>query len=260
MADLKIRSYSNAKQELNKISINEDLTKFAKTVNCIAEYGYDPKKILAEFDDMQYLAHKRRALEMAIEETEERIAKLVEHESLLQQAIDLHSENLSVYNELANIGFGSNELRKLLHTILNITSSNGINHWLAIKKFFDDIETQYDTKLGLESQIESLNLEIHILKEEREEGVQRLEAQPFIGPIIIKLLQLGLREDNILKIAETCLNLVNRIHYPQNLAKVMINTLDIVMTTAMTTSSHIKTAGNDKITAILSKADRIYYN
>jgi hypothetical protein len=37
---------------------------------------------------------------------------------------NLHSENLPVYYDLANIGFGSKELRRLLQTILEITNSN----------------------------------------------------------------------------------------------------------------------------------------
>ncbi len=66
MADLEIKSYSNAKQVLDKhkISIDKDLTKFANTVNCIAEYGYDPKHVIAEFNDIHYLARKKQALEI----------------------------------------------------------------------------------------------------------------------------------------------------------------------------------------------------
>jgi predicted RNase H-like nuclease (RuvC/YqgF family) len=62
-----MNSYFDAKQELDKhkISITEDIRKFAKTVKCIAEYGYEPKRVLAEFGDIQYLAHKRQALEIA---------------------------------------------------------------------------------------------------------------------------------------------------------------------------------------------------
>ncbi|MFZ0327676.1 MAG: hypothetical protein WAL66_10280 [Nitrososphaeraceae archaeon] len=132
MADLEMRSYSDTKQVLDrhKISMNEDLPKFAKTVNCIAEYAYDPKKVLAEFNDIQFLARKRQALKIATEEMQERVAKLGQDDSFLRHEIDLHSENLSLYNELANIGFGSNELRKLLDTILSITNSNDISHWL----------------------------------------------------------------------------------------------------------------------------------
>ena len=155
-----IKSFFDAKQELDKhkISITEDIPKLAKTVKCIAEYGYEPKKVLEEFDDIQHLAHKRQALEITTDRMEKNLAKLNQDDYSLRRAINLHSENLSVYNELANIGFGSKELRSLLHTILDITNSNGITQWLAVSKFFKDIENQYDAKLGFESKKESLNL------------------------------------------------------------------------------------------------------
>ena len=110
-----MKSFFDAKQELDKhkISITEDIPKLAKTVKCIAEYGYEPKKVLEEFDDIQHLAHKRQALEITTDRMEKNLAKLNQDDYSLRRAINLHSENLSVYNELASIGFGSKELKKL---------------------------------------------------------------------------------------------------------------------------------------------------
>ena len=142
-------------------------------------------------------AHKRQALKITTDGMEKNLAKLNQDDYSLRHAIDLHSENLSVYNELASIGFGSKELRILLHTILDIANSNGITQWLAVDKFFKDIETQYDAKLGFESKKESLNFEIQILKEEREKMLQILKAQPLLGPIVMGLLQRGLTENHI---------------------------------------------------------------
>ncbi len=230
-AELEMKSYTNAKQELNRydIPISEDLPKFARTVNSIAQYGYNPKMVIREFEDIQYLSHKKGALEIANQELEKSVAKLVHHESLLRHSINLHSQNLPVYEKLANIGFGSAELRALLHKILNIASSNGINHWLAVRKFYDDIEGQYDTKLGLEAKVEDLKLEIQILKEEREKGLKRLKVQPFVGPIIMGLLQRGLTEDTILRFAETCLSLSNMTYSEEELKKCIMFILEKIM-------------------------------
>jgi hypothetical protein len=250
-----MKSYFDAKQELDKhkMSITEDTQKFAKTVKCIAEYGYEPKMVLAEFEDIQYLAHKRQALEIATDEMEKNLAKLNQHDYSLRQAINLHSENLSAYNELANIGFGSKELKRLLHTIIDITNSNGITHWLAVDKFFKDIETQYGAKLGFESEKESLNLEIQILKEEREKVLQILRAQPLVGPIVMGLLQRGLTENHILTVAGTYLSLLDRTYSAEDLAKGMIKTIDMMM--KATTGHQIKTTttSNWKVTETLSK-------
>ncbi len=87
--------------------------------------------MLAEFEDIRYLAGKREALEITTDEMQKNLAKLKQQDYSLRHAINLHSENLSRYNDLANIGFGSKELRRLLQTILEIMNSNGIDHWLA---------------------------------------------------------------------------------------------------------------------------------
>jgi hypothetical protein len=55
--------------------------------------------------------------------------------TLSQDKIYLHSENLSVYNELADLGFGSRELRTLLDKIINIAKTNDIDPWSAVKNY-----------------------------------------------------------------------------------------------------------------------------
>ena len=103
-ANEEMKSYFETKQELDKhkISITEDIQKFAKSVRGIAEYGYEPKKVIAEFEDIRYLARKREALEIGIDVMQKNLAKLKQQDYSLRNAINLHSENLSVYNELAN--------------------------------------------------------------------------------------------------------------------------------------------------------------
>jgi len=100
IADLEIKSYTNAKQVLDRhnISINEDLPKLANAINRIEEYGYDPKRLIVGLKDIQHLDGKKRALELAIEELEERTANLRQKESLLQDKIYIRSENLPVNN------------------------------------------------------------------------------------------------------------------------------------------------------------------
>ncbi len=148
--------------------------------------------IPSELNAIQYLEGKKQAFEIAAKELEERIANLSQQESFLQDKIYLHSENLPVYNELANNGFGSSELRTLLAKIIDIAISNGINHCLAVRKFIEDVGTRYNAKLGFELQIEDLKSEVQTLNDERGKGLQRLKVQPYVGPVITGLLQRGL--------------------------------------------------------------------
>jgi chromosome segregation ATPase len=232
MAELEIKSYSNAKQVLDRhnISINEDLPKFANAINCIEQYGDDPRKLIAELKDIQYLDGKKRALKIAIEEFEKCIANLHQQESSLEDKIYAYSENLPVYNQLVEMGFGSSQLKTLLDNIIDIANSNGINYCLAVNKFIADVETRYDTKVGFELQIEDLKTEIQGLEKEREKEYQRVKAQPFVGPVITGLLQRGLTEHDIMKVADICHNEIsNRTYSIEVLRKVVINFLQNIM-------------------------------
>ncbi len=222
MAELEIKSYTDAKQVLDSynISINEDLPKFAKTIKCIEKYGDDPRKLVAELEDIQYLDGKKLALEIAIEEFEKRIANLRQQESSLEDKIYAHSENLPIYNQLAEMGFGSSQLKTLLDKIINIAISNGINYCLAVSKFIEDIDTQYNSKVGFDLKIEKLQSEIQNLGKERENELQRVQAQHFVGPVITGLLQRGLTEPDIIKVADRCHNEIsNRTSYAEVLRK-----------------------------------------
>jgi hypothetical protein len=246
-AEDEMKSYLICKQELEKhgISMNIDLPTFARTVKSIAGYGYDPKKVLEEFKDTQYHQDNLRALKIAIDEAQKYNEKLDSQNSSLLKSISLHSKKADIYNELENAGFGIKELKMLLDTIIDIARSNEINYWLAINRFFKDIETQYDNKLGFESEIEKLVREIKNLKEKREKNLENLRNQPFIGPIISGLLNLGLNETDIAQCAKIFPSLWKSSYSIKEVALGMIKTIEEMA------SSRARTTTDGKIIEIL---------
>ena len=198
----------------------------------------------------KYFLYVLSTPEIATKELEERTANLRQQESLLQDKIYIHSKNLPVYNELADMGIGSSQLRTFLDKIIDIAISNGVNPRLAVNKFIEDIETQYDTKLGFEPQIEKLKIEIQNLRKELEKELQRVKVQPPVGPVITGLLQRGLTEHDILKVADICHNEIsNRTFYAEVLRKGILYSLHNIMTASMQRASLIarstNTTGND---------------
>jgi uncharacterized protein (UPF0335 family) len=228
--------------------MNIDLPIFARTVKSIAEYGYDPKKLLEEFKDTQYHQDNLMTLKIAIDKAQKYNEKLDSQNSSLLKNINLHSKKADIYNELENAGFGIKELKRLLDTIIDIAGSNEINYWLAINRFFKDIETQYDTKLGFESEIEKLVREIKKLKEEREKNLENLRNQPFIGPIISGLLNLGLNETDIAQYAKIFPSLRKSSYSIKEVALGMIKTIEEMA------SSRARTTTDGKIIEILRLA------
>jgi hypothetical protein len=109
---------------------------------------------------------------------------------------------------------------------------------MAVKKFFEDIKTQYNTKLGFERQVENLKLEFQTLTDKIEKGLQTLKIQPMIGPVLTTLLQMGLNEHDIIKVAEIYhRNLSNRTFYEEDLKKDLINALKNILLVSMTNAS-----------------------
>ena len=92
------------------------------------------------------------------------------------------------------MGFGVKELKLLWHTINEIAVANHIPLYEAQQKFFKDIEEQYDKKLGFESKVQNLQLEINKLSEHN-------SGLPLVGPLLAKLVQSGVNEQDIINVA-----------------------------------------------------------
>lgn len=131
---------------------------------------------------------------------------------------------------------------------MKIAESNQISTWTAIDKFFKDIDTQYDAKLGFEAEKDRLNIEIQTLKEKRKKGLESLKEQPFISSIIIRLLQLGLTEDDILESSKMLFGIFKGPHSVKNIALGMI---EVVQAMAI---SRTRTSSGEKAIEVLGRA------
>jgi hypothetical protein len=116
-----------------------------------------------------------------------------------------------------------------------------------------DIETQYDSKLRFESEIENLISQIQMLKEQREKMLQILNAQPFIGPMLLKLSQMGYTEDDILNLELAYHKLVNGTYSIEDLTKGIVKIIDMIMTATFNQQEVV----NDYKLETLSKLPRI---
>jgi hypothetical protein len=64
----------------------------------------------------------------------------------LESAIDLHSQTISKYRELEDMGFGLKEQKLLWHKVREIAVANQMNPDEAVQKFMRDEGEQYDKK------------------------------------------------------------------------------------------------------------------
>ena len=201
MTATELKWYSDLKNELKKYKIPvEDVAEFAKVVNGIKQQGYDLGKVLSEFSDIDSLVTRHKMLLNSMKMLESKCTNLEQESSILENAVNFHKQTITKYNELEAIGFGLKELKALWYTINEIAIANNISMKEAPRKFFKDVEEQYDNKLGFESKVESLRLEVNRLSHELNRIRAGLFAQPLVGSALIRLIQSGVKEQDIINI------------------------------------------------------------
>jgi hypothetical protein len=100
------------------------------------------------------------------------------------------------------MGFGLKELKLLRQTIGEIAGANNIPAHDSVQKFLNDIEEQYDNKLGLELEIEKLRVEINKHSQEDARLRTKLLILPLVAPSLTGLRRRGVSEQDIVDIAE----------------------------------------------------------
>jgi hypothetical protein len=69
--------------------------------------------------------------------------------SSLENTVNSLEQIISIFKDLDGMGFGLEELKLLWNTIIEIAVANNIPLNEAQRRFFKDIEQQYDKKLDL---------------------------------------------------------------------------------------------------------------
>ncbi|HEX5891796.1 MAG TPA: helix-turn-helix domain-containing protein [Nitrososphaeraceae archaeon] len=144
-----LREYSKFKTELGKygLSVDVDTRKLVQVIYGIKQRGYDVKKVLSEYSDIEFTQEKRDMLSTQVRALEDKIVNLRNQYSFLESQVNLHSQRLYVYDELDSMGFGLTKLKILRNAIKEIAAEDNISFSLAVDKFFEFVEKHYDIKL-----------------------------------------------------------------------------------------------------------------
>ncbi|MGB8033441.1 MAG: hypothetical protein WCF03_06425 [Nitrososphaeraceae archaeon] len=169
MTATELKSFSNIKAELRKYDIPvDDISKFAKAVDGIRQYGYDVGKVISEFSESQSLKTRHKMLEDSVGLLQNESNYLGQKCFSLENTVNSHKQIIFIFKELEGMGFGLEELKLLSNTTNEIAVANNIPLNEAQRKFFKDIEEQYDKKLGFESKVQNLKAEVNTLTREKE--------------------------------------------------------------------------------------------
>ncbi len=222
-----LKWYSGIRAELRDYHIPvDDLSFFVNIIRNIKHYGYDLKEVISEFSNLKNLEYKQRVFTEAASNLEVRVGTLVKTCNDLEQRIIFHRQTLSVYNELEAIGFGLKELKLIWSTINEIAAANNISVHIAVQKFIQDIEKQYDDKLGFESKIENSRDEFNRLNREVNSLRVASLAHPMFGGALSRLFIRGVREQDIIDAAD----LFERYIGPGGIEAGMIESINSLIT------------------------------
>jgi outer membrane murein-binding lipoprotein Lpp len=135
----------------------DDLPKLINVISNLKHSGYDAKTITKNLSNINNLQTREKELQSQVDGLESRLKRAEQDHSIAEEKLASNKQALGVYNELHNMGFGLKELKLLKYIVTEISKSNNIDPISSIKKFFDDIKEQYDTKLGFEPKIMEMN-------------------------------------------------------------------------------------------------------
>ena len=187
-----LKWYSDLKEELLGYGIPvEDILQFSKIVDGLRQHGYDVGEVVNAFSDVNLLRVSRNHLQETVQSLGTKVNDLNKQCYSLELRVRSNSQAINAYNGLEVLEFDLKELSVLRNIIMEIAYANDIPEYEAVKKFFKDIEEQYDSKLGFESKVKNLRDEVN-----------RLDQQKSISPALAKLFQSGLKEQDIIDVAD----------------------------------------------------------
>jgi hypothetical protein len=199
--------YSGLKKELTKYGIPvDDVSYLAKVVDGVRALGYNPAKITNEVSDLQLRRTEYNSYQSQIPVVKNELAGLCQTRSNLEQLIQSYNQTLFIYSELDRIGFGLKELKLLYRTVEEISFANNLSMYSGVEKFFKDIDDNYDDRLGFASKVEKLNLEMTRLTQELDRIRVQSSLHPVVGQALLRLVQNGVNEEEIIAIADLIKN------------------------------------------------------
>jgi septal ring factor EnvC (AmiA/AmiB activator) len=89
---------------------------------------------------------------------------------------------------------------------VEISDANNIPIGDGVEKLFKDIDDNYDDRLGFASKVEKLNLEINSKTQQLNKLCVQLSRFPVVGQALLRLVQNGVNEEEIITIAELLRN------------------------------------------------------
>ena len=182
------------------LSVDHDdtLPKLINVISNLKHSGYDAKTITKKLSNINNLQTREKELQSQVDGLEARLKRAEQEYSADEEKLASSKQALAVHDELQKIGFGLKELKLLKNTVMEISTNNNIKPYLAVKKFFDDIKDQYDTKLGFERKIKEMNNSLFQTQQQHHNISLKYSQKKDTNDKLAELLAYGVTQDEII--------------------------------------------------------------
>ena len=177
---------------------DDDLPKLNNLIYNLKNSGYDAKLIAKKLSNINNLQIRERELQNQLDAIQVKLRRAEQERCFAEEKLASSKQALAIYNELQNMGFGLNELKLLKNTVMEISKSNNINPFSAVKKFFEDIKEQYDSKLGFEHKIREMNISLLQAHQQHHRISLEYSQMKDVNDKLAELLAHGLTENEII--------------------------------------------------------------
>jgi len=189
------------------MNLDEEIIFFSSIINDFKTHKYNVLYIIKEYKQIQSLRKERDQIQYDINLNTPVLQDLLQQIDSLNSQIDISTQTMKIYRELDGMGFNLKKLKQLYGTIIEIAIANHILPQDAVTKFLNDIENQYDNKLGFETKIKELSAKIDELENEIPHHKSNLLIQSQVVTLLLHLANNGVTNEDIINMSQLVISL-----------------------------------------------------
>ena len=191
------------------MNLDEEIIFFSSIINDFKTYEYNILDILKEYKQIQSLRKERDRIQNDIDLNIPLQQDLHKQVDSLNSQLDVSRQTMKIYRELSTRGFDLKGLKRLYNTIIEISLANKMPVLDAVTKFLNDIEDQYDNKLGFEAKIKELRTTMEKLEDEIPQYKSNLHIVSQVAPLLLYLMNNGVTNEDIINMSQLVVSFQN---------------------------------------------------
>lgn len=191
------------------MNLDEEIIFFSSIINDFKTFNYNILDIIKEYRQIHSLRKERDHIQNEINLNAPLQQSLLKEVDLLNSKLDVSRQTMKIYGELKTMGFDLKKLKQLYCNIIEISLANHLPVLDAVTKFLNDIEDQYDSKLGFETKIKELKSTMDKLKDEIPNYKFNIQFQDYIYGLLSYLLTNGVSIQDIVNMSHLVVSLQN---------------------------------------------------